>query len=475
MPCDTLTNESVDLLNRQEVVDKMITVSEMLSANKKNACYALNGAWGVGKSFVLGMFEKQIVQIQTSETTMGKYLLFHYDCWKYDYYEEPLTAIVAALLDSIDEQVKLFPEETRTKIKGILKIIGIKLAEKINERIEEKTGIDPKDIWDLYNGINEETARKIADDHAFDSYFDFNKILIQLRETIASLAQVQTVILVVDELDRCLPEYTIKVLERLHHVFDDIPNVQMILSIDKGQLQHTVKQIYGADTSTEKYLAKFIDFEIKLDEGSISDISDERFREYTRQFALIEQYTKTSDVDIFVTMFFEGIDMRKRLELIEKVKIIHQLAANGSKMDYSIMCAELFLVLLHECGLDIYTAKKFEATRGEFVSDRWYFDETSRYVRDQKESHTKMFTYVTKGLSNISKKFQTTKNSGTDSKYYSVIDDYAFINTSDLWGKLFGFYRFLLGYEDDLWEYAHQKEDDLKYIQIFWNLLQIIS
>ena len=32
----------------------------------------------------------------------------------------------------------------------------------------------------------------------------------------------QTVVIMVDELDRCLPSYAIKVLERIHHVFNEI-------------------------------------------------------------------------------------------------------------------------------------------------------------------------------------------------------------------------------------------------------------
>lgn len=48
-----------------------------------------------------------------------------------------------------------------------------------------------------------------------------------------------------DELDRCLPAYTIKVLERLHHIFTDIDNVIVIIAMDKKQVEHVVGQIYG--------------------------------------------------------------------------------------------------------------------------------------------------------------------------------------------------------------------------------------
>ena len=49
--------ETIDLLDRGEFIDQLIRVAETLSENKKNACYALNGAWGVGKTFVLNIFD----------------------------------------------------------------------------------------------------------------------------------------------------------------------------------------------------------------------------------------------------------------------------------------------------------------------------------------------------------------------------------------------------------------------------------
>mgnify|MGYP003533024634 FL=1 len=44
----------------------------------------------------------------------------------------------------------------------------------------------------------------------------------------------------VDELDRCLPEYSIKVLERLHHLTENTDNVITVLSMDKSQLEKSV-------------------------------------------------------------------------------------------------------------------------------------------------------------------------------------------------------------------------------------------
>lgn len=50
------------------------------------------------------------------------------------------------------------------------------------------------------------------------------------------LSQDYTLIFIVDELDRCIPEYAIKVLERLHHIADGVQNMVTIIATDKTRL-----------------------------------------------------------------------------------------------------------------------------------------------------------------------------------------------------------------------------------------------
>ena len=51
--------------------------------------------------------------------------------------------------------------------------------------------------------------------------------------------------IMVDELDRCLPLYAIKVLERIHHVFNEIENVVVIVAMEKKQISNSLHQSMG--------------------------------------------------------------------------------------------------------------------------------------------------------------------------------------------------------------------------------------
>lgn len=54
---------------------------------------------GYGKTYILEQLEKELEVLQNEETQNDRFYVFHYNCWQYDYYEEPAVAIVSAMLE----------------------------------------------------------------------------------------------------------------------------------------------------------------------------------------------------------------------------------------------------------------------------------------------------------------------------------------------------------------------------------------
>ena len=158
-------NQRLDLLDRQEFVDRMLTIANALSDRKKNACYAVNGDWGVGKSFVLDMFEEQAKNIGIEGEELSRYLIFRYNCWEYDYYEEPLVAMVASMLDQIDEKVDLISTDVKTKTVAVLKAVGKGLAQKATQVIEDKTGIDLQSVFETAKDGCDAVEKRVKESH----------------------------------------------------------------------------------------------------------------------------------------------------------------------------------------------------------------------------------------------------------------------------------------------------------------------
>lgn len=443
-----------DLLSRKAFVDRMIEVTETIATNRKNVCYALNGAWGVGKSFVLDLFEQYVKNEQSEETASNKYFLFHYNCWEYDYYEEPLVAIVSSMLDEIEKQEKLFSSQAKSLIKSALKIIGKGLLAKGNEFVEEKTGINLEEVAAAVKDANDARIKELEENKKFDSNFNFKKALNAMKETVKSISKEKTLIFVVDELDRCLPEYAIKVLERLHHLFDNVPNVQMIIAVDKKQFEYTVKNIYGNDTDVDKYLAKFINFEMSLDEGYLSGDFDARFDYYLSHFDYLNSNTTNSDINEFKSQIFTGIDMRSKIEIIDKCHLLHTLLNKDETiLDYSVMCVEIAFMVLEYWGVNLQEIKP-------------NFNKHSVFGIQSNINST--------GLHYLNKIYNSSRE---DIPYYITTESgQPYVNRIDIWGVILSCYRYVIGFTRDRIGYDGYKNMGLEvYGNDFKNLMYTIN
>ena len=402
IPLETEIPQRLDLLNRQDFIDKLQEIVDILAKNKKNMCYSINGRWGVGKSYVLDMFEEQAQRIGQEGTVLDKYIIFRYNCWEYDYYEEPLIAIVASIIEQYEQKISLLGEADKAAIDEIIKRTFIKVGKKLltigAARFKGVTGIDidPEKMGDFIKDVLDDTHDKLDENHEFDKLFDFKAVLKELRDNLTALTQHHTVIIIVDELDRCLPEYTIRVLERLHHLFDNIPNVQVIISIDRMQLEHVVKQIYGKDTDAKKYLEKFIAFELNLPIGSLNEEADSFFDFYYSQFEDTTGFVDASDFEEFKKIILEGIDTRSRLAIMERCNLLHSIMSkDDAKADILFACIEIFLTILKFYDIDV-----------KFTSDNFNIPTLFDASKTCRQIDGKRPTYTLPGLATMRKKLE---------------------------------------------------------------------
>lgn len=85
-------------------------------------------------------------------------------------------------------------------------------------------------------------------------------------------------VFIVDELDRCRPDFAVKVLERIKHLFD-INHVIFVLGIDREQLGYVIRSVYG-DIDVENYLLRFIDVDFLLPRIKHNAFFDALWRKY---------------------------------------------------------------------------------------------------------------------------------------------------------------------------------------------------
>jgi len=315
--------QKIDLLKRRKFISRIVKLIETNAQNNGHRVFAIDGEWGLGKTWVLEEIEKTLSSIK--EQDKKPYLVIHYNCWEYDYYEEPFIAIVSALLNFV-ESTKILPSRTKGAVKKVFSKIGKKLLSVGSSLVQPFIGVNIEKAVNEIRDISSESKKEEREKYSFDKFYDFKETIIELKNEFIKLAEKYSIVICVDELDRCLPEYAIKVLERLHHVFEGVNNLQVVLSIDKNQLDKTVKTIFGESVNVAGYLTKFIDFTIKLPRGKIDKQRFELvFSDYVDQFSDNPMYNTVHSINEFINEIFANTNIRRQIKILEKAKLVHSL------------------------------------------------------------------------------------------------------------------------------------------------------
>lgn len=354
-----------DVLDREPFVKQILDLNMVLSEKRKSCCFAIEGEWGSGKSFVLEKIQGRLQMEQSETINADRYFVVRYDCWKYDYYEEPIGAIISVLKEQIEQYVNLLKDETKRKMLAVVKNAIIQIAV---EAIKTKTGVDLEGI--------DQSSEDDAD--IYDRYFGFQNVVKGVQEQIRKIAKDQTVVIIVDELDRCLPLYAIKVLERIHHVFNDLENVVVIIAMEKKQIENSLHQIYGEKMDVDRYLKKIISFSFRLDNGSAKNYCEK----YASYMALYNIQQK-DELESFLKEITSGMDIRTQEKIFEKAENIHRLMATQEKMDSAILAFEILVLCIKE-KMSIVNMKWVIDVSGypsiENAVGKTYFDTIRSYV-----------------------------------------------------------------------------------------------
>lgn len=339
-------DKRLDLLDREEFIENVIKIVNQLSEIKRGCCFAIEGGWGVGKTFVIEEIEGRLKVVQFEETNSDRYFVFHYNCWQHDYYEEPAVAIISAMLASIKEDEALLSKDIDNTVKAGYELAKEKIKEIAGLYIENKIGIN---LISLADEIKDNKDEMEDAENEFDVMFNFSQTIEKVRKKLQEIAEERTIVLFVDELDRCIPQYAIKVLERLHHIFYGLDNVVVVMAIDRKQLEHSVEEMFGVrkDESSidiEKYLKKFIDFSMVLDNGVLNESYREKYKVYFDKF-MVEQESDIEEITNILSKLFPTIGIREQEKLMEKTNMVHSLVCN-EKMDVSVLVFEVMYEIL---------------------------------------------------------------------------------------------------------------------------------
>lgn len=332
-----------DKLDRKYEIEKLTSIFEVVD---NELVLAINSPWGTGKTTFLKMWEAYL-------NNKG-YKTIYFNCWQNDFVEEPFIAFIEEIKSKLStKENKKFIESAKDVSRLLIKQVP-SIAKKF---IQDKSGVDLSLVnEDMLSDFVLEKMDQYS--KSKDTIKNFKRQLEQLaNENIEDTKK--PLVIFVDELDRCRPDFAISLLERIKHFFN-ISNIIFILGIDKRALSNSIKVVYGDNTNINGYLSRFIDMEYTIKE----DNSSKYIEFLLKKYSFNEIYKKIdkdgSIIDVFknVIELFEIFQMP--LRELEKIIANLSLIIKYSKNDKNIVDGYLliFLFILKNVNKNLF--KKIE-------------------------------------------------------------------------------------------------------------------
>lgn len=287
-----------DALGREQSAE---ILTQFISTIDEPFVLAIDSGWGTGKTTFLSMWIKVLKR--------EGYPCLYFNAWKNDFSDDPLVSLIGEIGTGLDDLVLEAGNKAKAKkYFDKTKKLGAALVKStLPAVIKLSTGVDAAEIFeDLTDRFANERIKKYEEDKA--TIDDFKEHLSKFVEVLTGKDDgKKPLIIFIDELDRCRPTYALELLEKAKHFFD-IKGIIFILAIDKEQIGHSIRSVYGAGMDVDGYLRRFIDLDYHLPEPDTEKFCNALFQ----RFGFEEYFGQRA-------RHGSGDDMRILLEILPKL------------------------------------------------------------------------------------------------------------------------------------------------------------
>ena len=344
-----------DEFNRKPIAENII---RLLTSPIDLSPMVIDGGWGTGKT----EFCQKLIRLM--EQQHSDYQPVYIDAFRSDHSGEPLLALLAEIIKACTpEDTGEQPSEQRKEMtKKVAKAAGFVMKTVAKAAVSH---VLKQNMEDLAEGmsqiINDKQEAKNAAatvagaattlaSHSIDATIDATveallkeqieaeKNLETLKACLKDFAEEKPIILFIDELDRCRPDYAVDMLEVIKHVFD-VENVKVVLVTNTKQLRAAINHRYGVEVDAQKYLDKFLKYSFALPDKIVAPfgmiqalVSVEYFKQLIQNShmaselqALIDERNLTIE---FISDMIErnGLSLRETERLVRFLEIYHSLS-----------------------------------------------------------------------------------------------------------------------------------------------------
>lgn len=358
-----------DILGRN---DKIINLIKLINNINENFTISIDGDWGCGKTF----FVKELVYMSEHYNNIdsisrysdllknfsNKYFIFYYNAWENDDHLSPLESIIYTILNDFPKYKKHFSDINN--LFDTSKSILMNFIEKSTFGMLKKEDLNKINSFEmLSNSIQTIEEKKSA-----------------LNDLINLITKKNRILLIVDELDRCKPDYAVKMLETVKHFYNN-DKITTLVVTNNRQLSETVKHYYGSNFDGYGYLNKIYDTVITL--------KNEYLDSYAKNYCNIMKSTYLPE-NISVLLFhFFNFTYRECNKYMSMYRIVEPYTIYSDTFSdhykYSVESCMLMLIAIALKIKDIKLYDDFINGKGEdiihsFFNEEWLNSFNDRYV-----------------------------------------------------------------------------------------------
>jgi|GEM_PF-2708620 len=400
---EAFKNDKLELIYFAETIKHLI-----ISCNKPEV-FSINASWGMGKTFFIDN-----LKLLLEENTDA--ICIKYNAWESDYFNDPFIPLLNEMIIQLNT---LFEEDLKAN-DGISKELeqDIKVSKGFIEKLKR---LDYSFSLGFSLGITGNLSiKKDKSEDIFAKYQDYMGNLRSFKEAL-SLYQKEIckpIVIFIDELDRCRPEYAIKTLEIVKHFFVDNndsvenANIKFVIAIDRDQIINLVKTMYGCydkEYNIDGYLRKFFDIDIYMPEPSLELYSKYLFDKYRYQELCINTNSYLQNILFFTEQhnFHKFVnELCKPLNLslrdLERIYFKFDKVIRLIDRTYDLIIFDLIFLLVvfrHHC-FDLYEVliKKPFSTDSKALYQLYFskMDLLAPQIRDLFDTVKEAYTYLRK-------------------------------------------------------------------------------
>ncbi|WP_198336715.1 KAP family P-loop NTPase fold protein [Psychrobacter celer] len=320
-----LTFSSRDEFTRKPIAEKII---KLLDSAIDVSPLIIDGKWGTGKTEFCFKLKNLI-----EENNPNDYKVGYVNAFQADHANEPLLTLIAEVASFYDEKDDKRKNFIKNAVPYLRLISGIGLKAGLGFAFGRYAADIPDALADGMEEIKDGSKSLI--DQSLESMIkdqvEAEKNLSTLRDALSDIASTNPIILLIDELDRCRPDFAVMMLETIKHVFD-VDNVQIILITNAEQLKATIKHSYGSETDSHSYLYKFFKYQINLP-TTIKDVEGRSIENNVTYFKVTVQASRVIPQDFKDNEFIYDIS--------KFVKIAH---LSLRKVEQVVRCIETLII-----------------------------------------------------------------------------------------------------------------------------------